>query len=126
MRLFVDCDDTLVLYDSEGEVHPYGFVRDTPYHFNETLIAFIWGFRAKYPEALIVIWSGGGSDYALRVALEAGLGGLDIAALVKDRTTFYLVGKDDIVVDDQALGVAAVITPPDFFDDKDNWGLAGG
>lgn len=123
MRLFVDCDDTLILYDSAGEIHPYGFIKDEPYRVNEPLVAFIKRFRAKYPNELIVIWSGGGRDYALRVALEAGLGGLGTSTLVKDSTTFYLVGEDDIVVDDQELGVAAVVTPPDFFDDKDNWGL---
>ncbi|KKL05781.1 hypothetical protein LCGC14_2219230 [marine sediment metagenome] len=58
MRLFVDCDDTLILYDSEGEVHPYGFVRDEPYRINDTLVAFVKAFYAKYPNALITIWSG--------------------------------------------------------------------
>ena len=41
----------------------------------------------------------------------------------KDRTTYPLVDEDDIVVDDQELAVPVTVTPPDFFDDKDNWGL---
>jgi len=123
MRLFVDCDDTLILYNSEGEVHPYGFVRDTPYHVNESLVAFIKAFYAKYPEALITIWSGGGDQYATQVAKEVGLDEIDALCIIKDRTTFPLVAEDDIVVDDQELKVAATVTPPDFFDNKDNWGL---
>ena len=123
MRLFVDCDDTLILYDSEGDVHPYGFSRGDPYHVNETLVAFIWGFRAKYPDALIVIWSGGGRAYAEQVAREVGLSEVATLCAIKDRTTFGLVTTDDIVVDDQKLSVPVVITPPDFFDTKDNWGL---
>jgi len=123
MRLFVDCDDTLILYDSEGEVHPYGFVRDEPYRINDTLVAFVKAFYAKYPNALITIWSGGGDQYAAQVAKEVGLGEIDALCIIKDRTTFSLVGEDDIVVDDQKLRVAATVTPPDFFDNKDNWGL---
>ncbi len=123
MRLFVDCDDTLILYDSEGEVHPYGFVRDEPYRINDTLVAFVKAFYAKYPDALITIWSGGGDQYAAQVAKEVGLGEIDALCIIKDRTTFSLVGEDDIVVDDQELEVAATVTPPDFFDNKDNWGL---
>ena len=123
MRLFVDCDDTLILYDSEGEVHPYGFVRDEPYRINDTLVAFVKAFYAKYPNALITIWSGGGDQYAAQVAKEVGLGEIDALCIIKDRATFSLVGEDDIVVDDQELGVVATVTPPDYFDNKDNWGL---
>ena len=123
MRLFVDCDDTLILYDSEGEVHPYGFVKDTPYRWNQPLKNFIFAFREKYEYALIVIWSGGGAKYAQRVAEAIGLDELDIVYMDKGRKTFTLVGEDDIVVDDQELRVAVTVTPPDYFDNKDNWGL---
>ena len=78
MRLFVDCDDTLVLYDAKGEVHPYGFVRDEPYRWNQSLKNFIFAFREKYEDALIVIWSGGGAQYAQRVAEAMGLDELGI------------------------------------------------
>ncbi len=131
MRLFVDCDDTIVLYKPEsenvsgqGNRHPYGLMYDDSlYVFNEPLLKFIVAFREKHPDALIVIWSGGGAWYAERVAEQAGIGHLDLTYMDKDRTTFPLVDEDDIVVDDQELRVAATVTPPDFFDNKDNWGL---
>lgn len=124
MRLFVDCDDTLILYDSAGEIHPYGFIKDEPYRVNEPLVAFIRAFREKHPDGFIVIWSGGGGDYAEQVAKEVGLAEVGAFYLTKDEDTFFLVrGEDDIVVDDQELKVAAVVSPPDFFDNKDNWGL---
>ena len=140
MRLFVDCDDTLIMYDTkphedgchqEGcvecgytETHPYGVLRGQPFRLNESLIEYIKAFRGKYPASLIIIWSGGGKEYAQHIANVAGLDDLDIVALDKDRGTFGLVAADDIVVDDMALrGVAAAVTPPDFFDNKDNWGL---
>lgn len=131
MRLFVDCDDTIVLYRPEsenisgqGNRHPYGLMYDDSlYVFNESLLKFIVAFREKHPDALIVIWSGGGAWYAEKVAKQAGIGHLDLTYAVKDRTTFTLVGEDDIVVDDQAIEVVAVVTPPDFFDDKGHWGL---
>ena len=127
MRLFVDCDDTLLLFgypdDDPDSVTPYGFWRDVPYTINEPLVAFIRAFYAKYPNALITIWSGGGDQYAAQVAKEVGLGEIDALCIIKDRTTFSLVGEDDIVVDDQELKVAATVTPPDYFDNKDNWGL---
>ncbi len=121
-RLFVDCDDTLILYGSEGEVHPYGFIKDEPYRVNEPLLAFIKAFREANPCALIVVWSGGGAQYALTIAREVGLAD-EVAVMIKDRTTFPLVTEHDIVIDDQPIKVAAVVTPPDFFDTKDNWGL---
>ena len=133
MRLFVDCDDTLILYDSEGcgptaGVHPYGFVRNEPYRINEPLVAFVKAFCAKYPDALITIWSGGGDQYAAQVAKEVGLGEIGALYVIKDRTTFALVGEDDIVVDDQELRMPHLAegwhpVSPGFFDNKDNWGL---
>ncbi len=60
----------------------------------------------------------------LEVDKQAGLDDLDIVAMDKDRTTFGPFAADDIVVDDMSLrGIAATVSPPDFFDNKDNWGL---
>lgn len=119
IRLFVDVDDTLILYDTEGEVHPYGFVRGTPYRFNAPLIAFVKEFRAKHPDALIVIWSGGGAQYARHAAESVGIDHLDLICCIKDSTTFYLVGEDDIVVDDQELKVPAKVRHPSEFSEYD-------
>lgn len=115
-RLFVDCDDTLVLFDGEaGEIHPYSFWRYDSCRPNESLIAFIKKFAKEHPNALIVIWSGGGKDYAQAVANEL-LPDVEVAATIKDKTTFGLVRENDIVVDDQPIDVEAVVISPKTFD----------
>ena len=111
-RLFVDCDDTLILFDSEGEIHPFGFWRDDPYRINEPLVAFIQRFREENPDALIVIWSGGGHNYARAIANEV-LPDTEVWALTKDRMTFPLVNEEDIVVDDMDIKVSAKVLRPD-------------
>lgn len=112
MRLFVDVDDTLVQYDSEGEIHPYGFVRNEPYRVNQQLVTYIRQFRVKRPEALIVIWSGGGTQYAAQVAAEM-LPGVDVVPMLKDKTTFKLVRPEDIVFDDEPIHVLGQVFRPD-------------
>ncbi len=111
-RLFVDVDDTLVLFDSEGEVHPYGFWRNDAYRLNDPLAEYIFQFRRDNPDALIVVWSGGGAEYA-KAVIDDLLHGFDATPMIKDRTTFYLVREWDIVVDDQELRVPARVLRPD-------------
>ncbi len=116
-RLFVDCDDCLVLYDSaDGEsYHPYGFARGERYHVNAPLAESIRAFARDNPCAMIVVWSGGGAQYARMVANMA-LHGVDVTAMTKDRSTFDFVRSGDIVVDDMAdsvRGVAAEVLRPD-------------
>jgi len=31
MQIFVDCDDTLILYDSPAGIHPYGVLNGEPW-----------------------------------------------------------------------------------------------
>ena len=98
-RLFVDVDDTLVLYNKAGP-NPYGVYEGTPYSINEPLLEGIKQFAKDNPDELIVIWSGGGKQYALRWAEN-----LHIAHLVTfmDKgwpTIKELVRSGDIVVDD--------------------------
>ena len=111
-RLFVDCDDTLIIYDDEDEVkHPYGYIKGYPYRLNEPLIRYIKWFAEEYPEELIVIWSGGGGDYA-RTIVERVLPDVDVVTMIKDATTYPLVRADDIVVDDQDLPLPNKIHRP--------------
>ena len=111
-RLFVDIDDTLVLYDTDGEINPYGFLKDETYRANAPLVDFIHRFRERYPEALIVIWSGGGSRYAHTVSRALGLEELEVVPMLKDQTTFGMVREKDLVVDDQPIAVPAVVISP--------------
>jgi hypothetical protein len=103
-RVFVDCDDTLIIYKDGGTVHPYG-VDYGEYYINESLAESIKNFVYDNPCALVVIWSGGGADYARRIA-DIVLPGVDgVTCMIKDRTTFYLVHSGDIVIDDMADSV---------------------
>ena len=38
MQIYVDCDDTLILYDSHPGVHPYGVLNGEPWHPNQPLV----------------------------------------------------------------------------------------
>ena len=111
-RVFIDCDDTLLLFDSEGEANLYGFWKGDPYKVNEELVNVL---RQTCKTCFtLIIWSGGGKKYAKAVSDEVfgDLGEID-AWFCKDFTTFDLVRSEDIVIDDQALTVPGVQLRPD-------------
>ncbi len=113
-RLFVDCDDTLILYDTtedDGGHSPYGFLRGQPYRVNDELVGSIRAWADDNPCSLVVVWSGGGDKYA-RVIADLVLPGLHVSAMIKDMSTFDLVRAGDVVVDDQGLNVAARVFGP--------------
>ncbi len=56
MNLFVDVDDTLVLYQNDNAVNPFGYYMDVPYLFNDKLIEGVKKFSHDHPEVLIVVW----------------------------------------------------------------------
>lgn len=101
-RLFIDCDDTLVKYqDSSNQTqHPYGYYMGTPWNPNEPLIDAIRQFRKDNPHSLIVVWSGGGREYA-QLWIDRLLPGLGIVGLGKSREVAEtMIRAQDIVVDD--------------------------
>ena len=63
MILYVDVDDTLVLWDNDGS-----------YTINNALIRRMYNFRSLHPDAKIVIWSSGGLEYAIDWTSKLGLG----------------------------------------------------
>jgi hypothetical protein len=100
MNLWVDCDDTLVIYhDTANKTHPYGDYYGTPWHANEPLIAGIRAFRMIYPDAMIVIWSGGGAEYA-RTWRDRLVPDVDAHGFGKNPAMATLIKAGDIVVDD--------------------------
>ena len=98
-NLFVDVDDTLVLYDKAGP-NPYGVYMGTSWSANEPLIEGIKQFAQDNPDAVIVIWSGGGKDYAGMWAHHLRLDGLMVAMDKDDMAVKELIRDGDIVVDD--------------------------
>lgn len=100
VKLFVDCDDTLVFYqDGSTSPHPYGTYMGTPFVVNAQLVEGIREFRRDDPWAVIVIWSGGGKEYAEMWARRLELDHLAIG-MCKDKVAYDLIQPGDIVVDD--------------------------
>ena len=121
-RLFVDCDDTLIIYDNivcawpdkpcEVHDHPFAVTRGETYKINEPLVASIKAYVEDNPCALVVIWSGGGAQYARAIA-DVVLSGVDVMTMIKDKTSFHMVRPGDIVVDDMSLYVPTQVYQPD-------------
>tara|TARA_Y100000310_G_scaffold251408_1_gene257877 strand:- start:3980 stop:4528 length:549 start_codon:yes stop_codon:yes gene_type:complete len=109
IRLFVDCDDTLVIYETSEEKNPYGFYLGESWHPNEPLIEGIKKFQENNPNAAIIIWSGGGRKYAeewtkrLFEKILTPLNFNNIINLTKDRDAFGLIRPGDVVIDDEDL-----------------------
>lgn len=120
-RLFVDCDDTLIIYDNiactwpdepcEVHAHPYGVLRGETFKLNKPLISSIKLWVEDNPCALAVIWSGGGAQYARTIA-DIALPGVEVITLIKDETSFGMVRVGDIVIDDMGLKVPAKVLRP--------------
>lgn len=101
-RLFVDVDDTLVLYNKVGP-NPLGLYMGTPYSFNTRLVDGIREFHRENPASLIVIWSGGGKDYASMWAFSLGLSAF-ITPMTKDIESIkVMVREGDVVIDDEPV-----------------------
>ena len=105
MQIFVDCDDTLILYDSHTgihpygshtAIHPYGVRHGEPWRPNQPLVDAL-----METEHAVFVWSGGGACYAKTIT---GKLDLDFPCLDKDETTFELIQEGDVVIDEQDLG----------------------
>ncbi len=103
MDLFVDCDDTLLLYKNKQKFNPYGFWKGSVFVPNFKLIGAMVVFRKDNPESQITVWSGGGYKYAHECATHLGIDNICDRFLTKDQTNFPLVKERDIVVDDDNL-----------------------
>lgn len=110
-RLFVDCNDTLILYENSNHVNPYGFVHGQPYRINQPLADSVKLWVEDNPCSLAIIWSGGGAQYARAIA-DIALPGVDVMTMIKDETSFHMVRAGDIVIDDMELKVPVKVLRP--------------
>ncbi len=120
MRLFVDCDDTLVLWfngdeQTEGVLlpgpNPYGAGADR-WKPNVALMDALDAWRRANPEGELILWTGGGLDYAQlwqrRVYRQAD------DAISKDTRIPF---SSDLCIDDMPIKVACpVVTWQEFVD----------
>jgi hypothetical protein len=103
MALFVDVDDTLILWQMalaskkvDGEYFGDRFL------VNTKLLDGIIEYSKTCPDEQIVVWSGGGKDYAQHWITYLGL--TDIALpMPKIKATFSNVGPNDTVIDDSPI-----------------------
>lgn len=109
MTLYVDCDDTLVLWDTPT-VSGHG----TRWQPNTPLVAAIRRWRDANPDEPLVIWSGGGADYAdlwhRRILPDVMAGAID-----KGFPEQALVLPGDTCVDDVTIKVAGRLLLPQEF-----------
>ena len=100
--LFVDCDDTLVVWH-DSDIKKKGSFNEfisSDWHFNENIVKVIETWAASDG---VVIWSGGGVDYAAlwRNRFERHIGrNTEIFASTKE-VRLPLLG--DIVIDDMPI-----------------------
>lgn len=115
-RLFVDCDSTLVLW-KDDEIDPAtSFIIRNNYDVNYPLIEAVHKFMSTHKDWLLIIWSGGGLDYATGWANrffrdENGNQQYDLS-LAKD---YRIPDEKDICVDDELIKVKAWRFLPDAF-----------
>ena len=103
MRLYVDCDDTLVLWlDGDDKVlggpNPYGTGPDGRWKPNLELLAAMKQWRENTPGSEIILWTGGGTRYARR---WMGLIYPEAADSISKDTR--IPDPDDLCVDDMPL-----------------------
>ena len=107
--IFLDVDDTLILYDDthktstkDVQVHLHGVLKGERFTVNDELVERVMEFAAGRGEA-VVVWSGGGADYA-RMVVKSYVPRLTAAPsvhyLTKDEWSYGIVSPGDIVVDD--------------------------
>ena len=111
VNLFVDCDDTLLLYLRDSKINPYGFWKHIPFKPNEDLIEDMRKFRQSNPKSTITVWSGGGLTYARDCVIELGIAGIVDRYLLKIIPNPLLITEEVIVVDDDNLDGNRTHTP---------------
>lgn len=107
-KLFVDCDDTLVLWRTELN-EATGLYKTDGYDLNRKLILNVKAFLRSHPEYDLVVWSGGGISYAAHWAEECfpDMTWMVIAKLMS-------VPQDgDVVVDDMDVAAKGIVVGPD-------------
>ena len=94
MALFVDIDDTLVLWNTPDE--------GSEWKVNQELLDGIIQYRKNNRHEKIIIWSGAGEDYARLWTRKLDLERYDIINLMKIKPILLTwVKEGDIVIDDE-------------------------
>ena len=122
MRLFVDIDSTLVLWElncspRDNELFDFDENSQSDNPYNEKwkphtkLISQIKKFRQENPNALIVIWSLGGKQYAEIWGRRLLSDITDLVFMDKWGFNLELVQSDSIVIDDSPSDLPRILAP---------------
>lgn len=95
--LYVDVDDTLVHWLGGQEPHPYGFGAET-WEWDEGVVDYIEGW-IREQKGPVVIWSGGGADYAATWTYRL-FGHLSSKGFLRALFDIGYAGKDGRAADD--------------------------
>jgi len=98
VKLFVDVDDTLILY---RENHTWDLSQTSTYNINFDLITALEIWYKYYPETSIVIWSGTGAKWAEEIA-QALFPHMPIT-MTGSKFSFLrdIISEDDMAIDDR-------------------------
>jgi len=114
MILYCDCDNTLIIWHDPPNHIPEGTTvwKGDHYTVNTELVDLVEKWHNKNL-GLIVVWSGGGIDYAdmWKRRILNHLSGI----LVLDKNLTYPT-KDDIIVDDMNIKVNGLLIDPKALD----------
>ena len=98
MKLFVDVDDTLILY---YEKHTWDLSQTSTYDVNFDLIEALEIWCKYYPETSLVVWSGTGTKWAEEIS-QALFPHMTIT-MVGSKFSFLrdIISEDDMAIDDR-------------------------
>ncbi len=101
-RLFIDVDDTLIKWNGKFDQHPFGHGAES-WEVNMSVINAIKVWRESHPDGQVVIWSGGGQDYAKtwrNRVIDRLIPGLQTETMSKMPS---LTRFSDTIIDDQRM-----------------------
>lgn len=112
-RLFVDCDDTLVIWDKAAEHKDAagGLYHGDKWQPNVLVVDAVARWKHAHMDGTVVVWSGGGVEYAGMWGRRL-LFGVPHVAISKD---IGIPTAADVCVDDQPIKVQGLLLTPEQF-----------
>ena len=128
MKLFVDVDDTLILYTQN---HTWNLEDTVSYTVNFPLIDALEKWQKIYPDEYLIVWSGTGTDWALEVS-QAFLTHINVHMTGSKLSLVDMTTSEDLAIDDrsqdsrQYLKNFGRVFSPDEFIQNVAWDLVNG
>ena len=100
MKLFVDVDDTLILYTQN---HTWNLEDTVSYTVNVPLIDALEKWQKIYPDEYLIIWSGTGTEWASEVT-KAFLTHLNVHMTGSKLSLADMTTSQDLAIEDRPQG----------------------